>query len=118
MEQDNLPMFGLSEVVMNDLRGVFRQCPFVEEVWIFGSRAKGNYRTGSDIDLAVRGKDLSRDDMYELWAKIEDLGLLYNVDLLNYNKYADKPIGEHVRRVGKLFYQKEGAASALLSHTL
>ena len=47
-----LNKFGLSDWTMGDLRSVFRQHPKVRKVILFGSRAKGNYRTGSDIDLA------------------------------------------------------------------
>ena len=48
-------MFGLSDEVIVDLRAVFRQYPNVQEVLIFGSRMKGDYRNGSDIDLAIKG---------------------------------------------------------------
>lgn len=49
-------MFGLSNTVISEICNVFKMYPDIEEVLIFGSRAKGNYRTGSDIDLAAKGK--------------------------------------------------------------
>ena len=50
--------FGLSETVIKELQEVFRHHANIEKVLIFGSRSKGNYRAGSDIDLAVIGKDV------------------------------------------------------------
>ena len=50
--------FGLSDTVIQELQDVFRRYSNIQKVLIFGSRSKGNYRAGSDIDLAVIGKDV------------------------------------------------------------
>lgn len=101
-------MYGLSDNVISELQGVFRQFAHIREVRIFGSRAKGNYTDGSDIDLAVVcDRVIPFAEMMDINVRIDDLGLLYKVDLLDYKKYEDTPIGEHVRRVGKLFYKSE-----------
>ena len=98
--------FGLSDWTMDDLRSVFRQHPKVRKVILFGSRAKGNYRTGSDIDLALVGSDVDHEEMLHIYNDIDDLGLLYKVDLLHYEEKQGTPIGEHIDRVGKVFYQR------------
>ena len=98
--------FGLSDWTMNDLRSVFRQHPKVRKVILFGSRAKGNYRTGSDIDLALVRSDIDHEEMLRIYNDIDDLGLLYKVDLLHYEEKQGTPIGEHIDRVGKVFYQR------------
>ena len=63
-------MFGLSDIVIDDLKGVFKQYPNIEEVRIFGSRAKGNYSEGSDIDLALIGEGLTFDTIMDINIKI------------------------------------------------
>ena len=68
-------MFGLSDTVIDDLKGIFKQYPNIEEVLIFGSRAKGNYLEGSDIDLALIGEGLTFDTIMDINIKIEDLEL-------------------------------------------
>ena len=93
--------FGLSDSVISELQAVFRRHDNIEKVLIFGSRSKGNYREGSDIDLAAIGKDLD----YNQLTEIDDLELLYSVDLLDYHKTLNTPIGEHIGRVGQVFYQ-------------
>ena len=102
-------MFGLSDTVIDDLKGIFKQYPNIEEVLIFGSRAKGNYLEGSDIDLALIGEGLTFDTIMDIIIKIEDLELLYKVDILNYMEKRGTPIGDHIDRVGQLFYKKDMA---------
>ena len=101
--------FGLSDTVINELQGVFRRHPNIQEVLIFGSRAKGNYREGSDIDLAAVGKNLDYNQLLSILIEIDDLELLYRVELLDYQKHANTPIGEHIDRVGQVFYQSAQA---------
>lgn len=85
---------------------MFRQHANMEKVLIFGSRAKGTYSEGSDIDLAAIGNDISFDQLMDIHIQIEDLGLLYKVDVIDYNKNRNTPIGEHIVRVGLPFYNK------------
>ena len=97
--------FGLSDTVIDELCNVFRHHADIEKVLIFGSRSKGNYRAGSDIDLAVIGKDLDYDKLLEIRCEIEDLELLYSVDLIDYPKKKGTPIADLIDRVGQVFYE-------------
>ena len=96
--------FGLSDTVIKELQDVFRRHANIEKVLIFGSRSKGNYRAGSDIDLAVIGKDIDYNLLLSILCEIDDLDLLYTVDLLEYQKKKGTPIGDHIDRVGQVFY--------------
>lgn len=97
-------MFGLSDNTIKEIVGVFKRHPEIEKVLVFGSRAKGCYREGSDIDLALFGDQISRNILLDVSCDIDDLELLYNIDLVNYQDVKDKPIGSHIMRVGKVFY--------------
>jgi predicted nucleotidyltransferase len=97
--------FGLSDTVINELQDVFRHYANIEKVLIFGSRSKGNFREGSDIDLAVIGKGVDYNQLLSILCEIDDLELLYSVDLIDYNKKKGTPIGDHIDRVGKIFYE-------------
>ena len=96
--------FGLSDTVIKELQDVFRRHANIEKVLIFGSRSKGNYRAGSDIDLAVIGKDIDYNLLLSILCEIDDLDLLYTVDLMDYQKKKGTPIGDHIDRVGQVFY--------------
>jgi predicted nucleotidyltransferase len=97
--------FGLSDTVIKELQDVFRHYENIEKVLIFGSRSKGNYRAGSDIDLAVIGKGIDYNQLLSILCEIDDLELLYSVDLLDYQKKKGTPIGDHIDRVGQIFYE-------------
>ena len=98
-------MFGLSDSVVEDIRRVFKQHPNIRQVFIFSSRAKDTYHNGSDIDLAAVGEGLTYNQLMDIAIQIEDLGLLYKVDVLDYQKQKETPIGAHIDRVGRIFYQ-------------
>lgn len=97
-------MYGLSDNTIAEICGVFKRHPEIEKVLVFGSRAKGCYREGSDIDLALFGDQINRNNLLDVSCDIDDLELLYNIDLVNYQDVKDKPIGFHIMRVGKEFY--------------
>ena len=97
--------FGLSDTVIKELQDVFRHYANIEKVLIFGSRSKGTFREGSDIDLAVIGKNIDYNQLLSILCEIDDLELLYSIDLIDYNKKKGTPIGDHIDRVGKVFYE-------------
>lgn len=97
--------FGLSDTVVKELQDIFSHHKNIQKVLIFGSRSKGNYRDGSDIDLAVIGKDIDYNQLLTILCEIEELDLLYSIDLIDYNKKVGTPIGEHIDRVGQVFYE-------------
>ena len=97
--------FGLSDTVIKELQDVFRRHANIKKVIIFGSRSKGNYRAGSDIDLAVIGNDIDYNQLLSIHCEIDDLELLYSADLLDYQKKKGTPIGDHIDRVGQVFYE-------------
>ncbi len=97
--------FGLSDTVIEELKEVFRRHLNIKKVLIFGSRSKGNYREGSDIDLALIGTNLDYRQILDISTEIEDLGLLYSIDLVDYNAKKGTPIGDHIDRVGQTFYE-------------
>lgn len=96
--------FGLSEEVIGLLRSVFSSVNKIKKVVVFGSRAKGNYHPGSDIDLAVFAVDFTRDDLVDLQLKIDDLTLLYHVDCINYATITNAALRDHIDRVGQPLY--------------
>jgi predicted nucleotidyltransferase len=97
--------FGLSDTVVKELQDVFRRHANIEKVLIFGSRSKGNYRVGSDIDLALIGKNIDYRQLLDISMEIDDLELLYSIDLLDYQTKVGTPIGDHIDRVGQVFYE-------------
>ncbi|MFC4770143.1 nucleotidyltransferase family protein [Effusibacillus consociatus] len=99
--------FGISEKSFQLLLDTFIQYTQVEEVILFGSRAKGNYKKGSDIDLAIKGEECSASLALTLQSYInEELPIPYTVDVIDYNSLNHKELKEHIDRVGIKFYKR------------
>jgi len=73
--------FGLSPATLEKLNSVFAQHDAINSVLIYGSRAKGNFRAGSDIDLTIKGDEIPFAEFMQIEDQIDDLMLPYTVDL-------------------------------------
>lgn len=104
-------MFGLPESAIKKLSQIFEKYPSVEKVIIYGSRAKGNFKNGSDIDLTMVG-DISHKELLQISIEIDDLLLPYQVDLSIFSTLENDDLKEHIGRVGKDFYVKAKSCSA------
>jgi len=100
--------FGLKDKTIEDIRSIFTRFPEVETVIIYGSRAKGNYKNGSDIDLTFKGKDLSLKTINAIDHEIDDLLLPYTFDLSIYEHIDNPDLHDHIERAGKVFYKRSG----------
>ena len=98
-------MFGLKLQHIDLINACFAQYPQIEQIIIYGSRAKGNYKNGSDIDLTIVG-DLDYSSLMKLENQLDDLLLPYKIDLSLYQKISNPDLIEHIKRVGKVFYEK------------
>lgn len=104
--------FGLKQQTIQKICAVFDRYPQVDRAILYGSRAKGTARTGSDIDLTlVGGEDLTLKVLYRIMDEIDDLLLPYTFDLSIYAQINNRALREHIERVGVTFYEKGKAAS-------
>lgn len=97
---------GLSQATLDKLNSVFKQHRAIDSVLIYGSRAKGNYRPGSDIDLTIQGGMIEFAELMQIEDQIDDLLLPYTVDLSCYNQLANADLIAHIDRVGVVIYNK------------
>jgi proline iminopeptidase len=96
--------FGLADEIREAFRRVFAGFPEIEQVLIFGSRAKGGFRDGSDIDLAVFAPSMVDSRFTQLWRAIDDLPLVFKVDLLHWDRLANKALRNQIALEGRAFY--------------
>ncbi len=102
-----MPRFGLKQADLDQIRAVFSRYPQVRKAVLYGSRAMGNYKIGSDIDLTLcGGKDLTLDILYRIMEDLDNLLLPYTFDLSIFSHIKDKEVISHIRRVGCPFYKK------------
>ncbi len=99
-------MFGLSPDVIRNIKKEFSKFPQIEKVILYGSRAKGNYKDGSDIDVTLIGKNLNLKTVYALEEFLEALYLPYSFDISIFTQIDNDDLIEHILNVGKDFYIK------------
>lgn len=99
--------FGLSDTVIKKFKTVFSKHPQVEEVLIYGSRAKNTFREGSDIDLTLKGTAIDQTILTQIWLDLDALNTPYLIDLSIYNSLTSTNLLEHIDRIGKTFYSKQ-----------
>lgn len=97
--------FGLTQRTINALSNVFARHPEIKQAVLYGSRAKGTHRPGSDIDLTLFGETLTYAQLNRIETEIDDLLLPYTVDLSLHQQIDNAELLDHIRRVGQVFYQ-------------
>jgi predicted nucleotidyltransferase len=98
--------YGLSQQIIEKIGGVLARHPAVVKAVLYGSRAKGTFRPGSDIDLSLHGAGISSKELGDISFELEDLLLPYTIDLLIYDALDHAELREHIMRAGKVFYQR------------
>ena len=96
---------GLSDRTFNTLRSIFQKYPGIKQVVLYGSRAKGKFRTGSDIDLSLKTDNtFTRSDLLHIAGDFDDSDIPYFVDVSIYDKLSNPDLKAHIDRVGKVLY--------------
>ncbi|MBP7260269.1 MAG: restriction endonuclease subunit S [Bacteroidia bacterium] len=98
--------FGLEEHIIEQITNLFEQQPKINKAILFGSRAKGNYKPGSDIDIALQGAELNTKDILNLYVKWDDLDMPFKIDLINYHTLNEPALKDHIDRVGIELYSR------------
>lgn len=98
--------FGLKIEDILKIQQVLSHHPEVEEAILYGSRAKGNYRNGSDIDLTLKGETLTLNQQFSIENEIDDLLLPYKMDISILQQIQNPDLLDHIERVGKVFYTR------------
>jgi len=99
--------YGLPESDISQVVSALRQNRNVTKIVLFGSRAKGTYHAGSDIDLALFGDSLGLHDLLDLSVEIEKLNLPYMFDLIIYNRIKEATLLNHIKQAGVNLFERD-----------
>jgi predicted nucleotidyltransferase len=102
----NASCFGLPSMTVGKIRSVFALHPQIEKAVLYGSRAKGSYKIGSDIDLTLYGEGLGFDELLVIMSELDDLLLPYTIDLSIFATLDHAGLRDHIQRVGVPFYDR------------
>lgn len=96
--------FGLTPEIIDQIVACFKNFPEIEQVLIFGSRAKNSFRDASDIDLAVFAPAMTHHDFAQVWAALDDLPLVFKLDCLHFDLLENSTLKKKILEEGKRIY--------------
>lgn len=99
-------MYGLKPHIWESIIGCLGKYEHIEEVILYGSRAKGTYKPASDIDLTIKGEKMTAKELRRLENDIDDLLLPWKVDISLFHKLSNQELIDHVERVGNSIYKQ------------
>jgi len=106
MPTDEPLRYGLPENTIASIVALFEVVPEIKQVILYGSRAKGNFQNGSDIDLVIKGGSVSHSQLLSLENRLDDLLLPYSIDLSLLHQISNLDLLDHIQRVGVVLYEK------------
>lgn len=110
------PTHGLPGEVVEQIAGVLARFPTVEKAVLFGSRAKGTHKPGSDIDVSLVGEALDWRTVGKIYDALDDLLLPYRFSLILFDHQIDPDVAAHIDRVGLPLFQRDRASLELVRH--
>ena len=106
-----IPRFGLREGDLSEIVHIVSEEPAVREAWIFGSRAKGTHRIGSDVDIALVGEAILPQTVTRIRSMLnEETRMPYHFDVVAMNAVDSAGLREHIHRIGICMYRRGEAA--------
>lgn len=102
-----MPSFGLSDQTLATIRGILLDYSAVERALIYGSRAKGTYRPGSDIDLALVGERMDFTTLGAIAGRLDESSIPQQVDLTIWSRIDHSALREDIQRTGLVFFDRE-----------
>lgn len=99
-------MYGISDKNLQELRTILSSIPHIDEAIIYGSRARGDYKRGSDIDLSIKGRELTFHDLSLLDDKLYYSYIPYFFDTNSYEQLSNPNLIANINRDGKVVYKR------------
>lgn len=102
---------GIAEGTRAKLTALFEATPCLDRVWVFGSRARGDFRNESDIDLAIDAPGMEASDYSRLQGRLDELGLIYKVDVVRLDDALDDRFRTQIEQDRRVFWEPRRPAA-------
>ena len=92
--------YGINNEIWRQLLKTCFSFPQVVRVILYGSRARGDYSQGSDIDIAIDAPTMTDSDFSKLWNKLDDLPLIFSLDVVHLQTLQNKKLVHAINTEG------------------
>ena len=93
---------GISEKILQIIIATCMNFPTVKRVILYGSRSRGDYRNGSDIDIAIDAPQMTDKDFSGLWNSLDDLPIIYTMDIVHLQSLTNELLLDAIRQEGRV----------------
>ncbi len=100
-------MYGLSDKEFDEMTAIFSKCKNLEKVILYGSRAKGNYKKFSDVDITLEGDNLTLADLFQIQDLLYESDLPYMYDVSIFSSITNPDLIDHIRRRGVVIWERK-----------
>lgn len=97
--------YGLKQQYIDELRAILRDIPGIEEAVLYGSRARGDYGCGSDIDICLKGEQITPSDVVSLKTALYESRIPYFFDVCVWNNIKNEDFKNNIIRDGKVIFE-------------
>ena len=98
--------YGLEQQDIDNIVSILKQAVTVSSAILFGSRAMGTHRSGSDIDIILIGNSVTHQNLLDILITLDELNLPYKFDIIIHNKITEPALLEQINRVGKTLFSR------------
>lgn len=98
--------YGIPEKLMSEVLSILQKHSEIDTAILYGSRAKGTFRNGSDIDITLTGQNITLSIVNKISNELDDLPTPYTFDISSFKQIQNPDLIERIKRVGKVIYQK------------
>ena len=99
-------MYGLSDKEFDEMTAIFGKFKNLEKVILYGSRAKGNYKKFSDVDITLEGDNLTLADLFQIQDLLYESDLPYMYDVSIFSSITNPDLIDHIRRRGIVIWER------------
>ncbi|MDP4115764.1 MAG: nucleotidyltransferase domain-containing protein [Bacteroidota bacterium] len=103
----NIQKFGLEIDVIENINSIISSFNEIDEAVLFGSRVKGSFKIGSDIDVALKGKDLNTATLNKIYDRLEELYLPYTIDLCIFDNIDNIDMLNSINNTGQVLFKRQ-----------
>jgi uncharacterized protein len=98
--------YGLSDILFGQILSTLASNQKVESAILFGSRAKGTFKPGSDVDIVLKGPELTVKDIFFFQNQLDDIDQPYSFDFILFHTITEPALINHIKRTGIAIYRR------------